>query len=256
MRSSSGRRGRQCASRPSGSASPFRRACRLRPVLRGFLDAGTALFGAPFLEVWLRGRATALICYLSDRPVAPDLTGRCRPESYHSSNGEAKCAHSVAGRGRPLCANTGHSPAALRTRHIRPLAAFRLVSARDESATTGPSREKLRPRQLDAAHDIRLERFSGRCRWIVFSNGSRGSALDPLENEIHGMRSALRDWMGDVGNIERDVAEACLAHVVGGVEGAYRRNGLLMVQVLPRAEVPRAFGLTQPTSSTTRRSPP
>jgi hypothetical protein len=40
----------------------------------------------------------------------------------------------------------------------------------------------------------------------------------------HGMRSAMRDWMGDVGNIERDVAEACLAHVVGGVEGAYRRS--------------------------------
>ena len=31
-------------------------------------------------------------------------------------------------------------------------------------ATTGPSREKLRTRQFDATHDIRLERFSGRCR--------------------------------------------------------------------------------------------
>jgi integrase len=40
----------------------------------------------------------------------------------------------------------------------------------------------------------------------------------------HGMRSSMRDWMGDVGNIERDVAEACLAHVVGGTEGAYRRS--------------------------------
>ena len=39
-------------------------------------------------ERWLRGRATALICYLSDRPVAPDLTGRCRLESCHSSSRE------------------------------------------------------------------------------------------------------------------------------------------------------------------------
>jgi integrase len=44
------------------------------------------------------------------------------------------------------------------------------------------------------------------------------------ETVPHGMRSTMRDWMGDVGNIERDVAEACLAHVVGGVEGAYRRS--------------------------------
>jgi integrase len=40
---------------------------------------------------------------------------------------------------------------------------------------------------------------------------------------VHGMRSALRDWLGDRTSVERDVAEMCLAHHVGGVEGAYRR---------------------------------
>lgn len=38
----------------------------------------------------------------------------------------------------------------------------------------------------------------------------------------HGMRSSFRDWAGDVAHAPREIAEACLAHVVGGVEGAYR----------------------------------
>jgi integrase len=40
---------------------------------------------------------------------------------------------------------------------------------------------------------------------------------------VHGMRSALRDFLGDCTSVERDVAEMCLAHFVGGTEGAYRR---------------------------------
>jgi integrase len=41
----------------------------------------------------------------------------------------------------------------------------------------------------------------------------------------HGMRSSFRDWCGDNG-VAREVAEACLAHEVGGVEGAYFRSDL------------------------------
>ena len=43
---------------------------------------------------------------------------------------------------------------------------------------------------------------------------------------IHGLRSAFRDWAAETG-VPREVAEACLAHVVRGVEGAYFRSTLL-----------------------------
>ena len=41
----------------------------------------------------------------------------------------------------------------------------------------------------------------------------------------HGMRSSFRDWAAESG-APREVAEACLAHVVAGVEGAYFRSDL------------------------------
>ena len=41
----------------------------------------------------------------------------------------------------------------------------------------------------------------------------------------HGFRSSFRDWCGDTG-AAREVAEACLAHTVKGVEGAYFRSDL------------------------------
>ncbi len=58
------------------------------------------------------------------------------------------------------------------------------------------------------------------------------STLSKLMRELsipavpHGFRSSFRDWAGEHG-VEREVAEACLAHVVGGVEGAYARSDLL-----------------------------
>ena len=41
----------------------------------------------------------------------------------------------------------------------------------------------------------------------------------------HGFRSSFRDWCGDTGRA-REVAEAALAHQVGGVEGAYFRSDI------------------------------
>jgi integrase len=42
---------------------------------------------------------------------------------------------------------------------------------------------------------------------------------------VHGFRSTFRDWSSDVAHIERDIAEAALAHAVGGkAERAYRRG--------------------------------
>ena len=43
---------------------------------------------------------------------------------------------------------------------------------------------------------------------------------------VHGFRSAFRDWCAETGR-PRELAEAALAHVVGGVEGAYFRSDLL-----------------------------
>ena len=42
----------------------------------------------------------------------------------------------------------------------------------------------------------------------------------------HGFRSSFRDWCGETA-VPREVAEACLAHTVKGVEGAYARSDLL-----------------------------
>ena len=42
---------------------------------------------------------------------------------------------------------------------------------------------------------------------------------------VHGFRSAFRDWCAETGK-PREIAEASLAHTVGGVEGAYFRSDL------------------------------
>ena len=44
---------------------------------------------------------------------------------------------------------------------------------------------------------------------------------------VHGFRSSLRDWAGDETSFPREVCEGVLAHVVEGVEGAYRRSDAL-----------------------------
>ena len=42
---------------------------------------------------------------------------------------------------------------------------------------------------------------------------------------VHGFRSSFRDWCAETGK-RRELAEAALAHVVQGVEGAYFRSDL------------------------------
>jgi integrase len=39
----------------------------------------------------------------------------------------------------------------------------------------------------------------------------------------HSWRSIFRDWAGDIGRVDRDLAEAALAHSLGAVEASYRR---------------------------------
>lgn len=42
----------------------------------------------------------------------------------------------------------------------------------------------------------------------------------------HGFRSSFRDWCAESAHADRELAEAALAHKVGGVEGAYFRSDL------------------------------
>ena len=44
---------------------------------------------------------------------------------------------------------------------------------------------------------------------------------------VHGFRSSFRDWAAERTDFPNHVAEMALAHAVKGVEGAYRRGGLL-----------------------------
>jgi integrase len=79
----------------------------------------------------------------------------------------------------------------------------------------------------------------------VFPGRSRGGCLNPISLQslmrkmrpvteerrsgvtVHGFRSSFRDWCGDVADVPREIAEAALAHIVGGTEGAYRRGSAL-----------------------------
>jgi integrase len=67
-------------------------------------------------------------------------------------------------------------------------------------------------------------RGDGRLSHIVLQ---RVMAKLGAEFTVHGFRSSLRDWAGDETSFPREVCEGVLAHVVGGVEGAYRRSDAL-----------------------------
>jgi integrase len=74
---------------------------------------------------------------------------------------------------------------------------------------------------------------------FVFCGRKHGTSLTSSSLELallrmgvtdatpHGFRSSFRDWAGDCTMFPREIAEAALAHVVGGVEGDYRRGTAL-----------------------------
>jgi len=72
--------------------------------------------------------------------------------------------------------------------------------------------------------------FPGKSGGKPLSNMSMEMVLRRMKVEgvtVHGFRSAFRDWAGNETPFPREVCEAALAHVVGGVEGAYRRGDAL-----------------------------
>jgi integrase len=71
---------------------------------------------------------------------------------------------------------------------------------------------------------------------LLFTNPSTGEPLSNMAmlmllkgmgytETVHGFRSSFRDWAGEHG-YPREIAEAALAHVVPGTEGAYFRSDL------------------------------
>ena len=47
--------------------------------------------------------------------------------------------------------------------------------------------------------------------------------LEPAQT-AHGLRSTFRDWVGETTDFAGELAELAFGHVVGGVEGRYRRE--------------------------------
>ena len=67
---------------------------------------------------------------------------------------------------------------------------------------------------------------SARGRLMSDSTLSKLMRENAVAGTPHGFRSSFRTWAGEVTNTPREVAEAALGHVVGGVEGAYARGDL------------------------------
>ncbi len=98
-------------------------------------------------------------------------------------------------------------------------------------------REHVVPLSRRAVEIVRELQVAHGGQGIVFPAQRRGTidgarlrlllkALRP-GSTVHGFRSSFRDWCGDKTTFPREVAEAALAHVVGGVEGSYRRGSAL-----------------------------
>ncbi|MEM6461658.1 MAG: integrase arm-type DNA-binding domain-containing protein [Pseudomonadota bacterium] len=93
----------------------------------------------------------------------------------------------------------------------------------------------LAPRALEILQELHEVRYSDFCfpgqkHNRPYSNMVLAMLLRRMnvtDATPHGFRSSFRDWAGDTTIFPREVAEAALAHSVGGVEGAYRRGTAL-----------------------------
>ena len=104
----------------------------------------------------------------------------------------------------------------------------------ERTKTARPHRVPLSARALAVLDDAReFMDTSGLIFPSATGRAVSGNTLSKLMRELkieavpHGFRSSFRDWCSEVGGVQREVAEASLAHVVKGVEGAYARSDLL-----------------------------
>jgi integrase len=68
-------------------------------------------------------------------------------------------------------------------------------------------------------------RGAGRPSYVNFAVAPKQAGIDA--GSPHSWRSIFRNWCGDIGRVDRDLAEAALAHSLGAVEAAYRRQSAI-----------------------------
>ena len=110
----------------------------------------------------------------------------------------------------------------------------RLLTVPAANAKTGRSHEV--PLAARAFAVLEASRAAGNGADWVFPTRSggrmgtvsmmRGLGYAKVEASVHGFRASFRSWCSDSG-VDRELAESALAHVVGGVEGAYQRSTML-----------------------------
>jgi len=100
-------------------------------------------------------------------------------------------------------------------------------------------KEHAVPLSTEAGGILNLLDDSGRYLFPAGNKGKRGhghmsniAQLKLLQEmrpgtTVHGFRSAFRDWVAEETDCPNHVAEMALAHIVRGVEGAYRRGAML-----------------------------
>jgi integrase len=84
---------------------------------------------------------------------------------------------------------------------------------------------EMQPLRQEEGNFVFVGQFDG---WPL-SNMAMLSLLRRMQKTgvtVHGFRSSFRDWCADH-NQQRELAEAALAHTVGGVEGAYLRSDMI-----------------------------
>jgi integrase len=97
-------------------------------------------------------------------------------------------------------------------------------------------RVPLSPRAIEILKRMRELRRTDTLAALIFEGRKLGKPLSDMTLTmalkrsgfpftVHGFRSAFRDWCGEATNTPREVAEACLAHVLRNkVEAAYART--------------------------------
>ncbi|TCJ39586.1 site-specific integrase [Parafrankia sp. BMG5.11] len=105
------------------------------------------------------------------------------------------------------------------------VSAERMKAGREHRVPLSPPAVKLLT-SLQGGHDTLV--FPGQAEGKPLSNMSMEMCLRRMKMDrytVHGFRSSFRDWVGEVTDFPREVAEFALAHIVGSAtERSYRRG--------------------------------
>lgn len=105
------------------------------------------------------------------------------------------------------------------------VSAERMKAGREHRGPLSPAALKLLT-SLQGGHDTLV--FPGQAEAKPLSNMSMEMRLRRMKVDhytVHGFRSSFRDWVGEVTDFLREIAEFALAHIVGSAtERSYRRG--------------------------------